>query len=138
MTQKAKQIRLVRTPYNREEHPYTGQNFTQKSQTVPNQALSMRELLTKYAHGQPLTGGKFIPEYGGEEMDGINMRTLDLTELQELAEKSTETINKFKKEQQNAEKAALKAQEQQRIDEEVEKRLAEKGKIIEPKTDEKH
>ena len=130
--------KLVRTPYNREEHPYTGQQFTQKSQTIPNQAMSMRELLTKFAHGQPLTGAKFTPLYGGEDMDGINMKTLDLTDLQDIAEKTKETITNFKKGQENAEKEQLKAQEQQRIDEEVEKRLAEKGKIIEPKTDEKH
>jgi hypothetical protein len=53
------------------------------SQTIPDQTMSIRELLRRYASGLPLGGGK-EPIYEGEEGDGIDPRRLDLAERQEL------------------------------------------------------
>jgi hypothetical protein len=117
---------LVRTQLNREEHFYTGKKFTQKSQTIPHQALTMREILTRHASGTPITGRKMEPTYGGEEMDGINLKTLDLSELADIAEQTKETINNYRKTQENAQKAAQKAKLDQDIENEVQKRLNDK------------
>jgi hypothetical protein len=53
------------------------------SETIPDQAMSVRELLSRYASGQPLGGAK-EPIYEGEDGDGIDPRRLDLAERQEL------------------------------------------------------
>jgi len=53
------------------------------SQTVPDQTMSIRELLKRYASGLPLGGSK-EPIYEGEDGDGIDPRRLDLAERQEL------------------------------------------------------
>jgi len=55
----------------------------QPSLTVPDQTMSIRELLRRYASGLPLGGSK-EPIYEGEEGDGIDPRYLDLAERQEL------------------------------------------------------
>jgi len=53
------------------------------SQTVPDQSMSVRELLSRFANGLPLGGGKEAI-YEGEDGDGIDPRRLDLAERQEL------------------------------------------------------
>jgi hypothetical protein len=53
------------------------------SATIPDQSMSVRELLQRYANGLPLGGGK-EPIYEGEDGDGIDPRRLDLAERQEL------------------------------------------------------
>jgi hypothetical protein len=53
------------------------------SQTVPDQTMSVRELVRRYASGLPL-GGTKEPIYEGEDGDGIDLRTLDLAERQEM------------------------------------------------------
>ena len=63
--------------FNDDEHN------TEPSKTVPDQAMSVRELLQRFANGLPLGGGK-DPIYEGEDGDGIDPRRLDLAERQEL------------------------------------------------------
>jgi len=53
------------------------------SQTIPDQTMSIRELVRRYASGLPL-GGNREPIYEGEEGDGVDPRRLDLAERQEL------------------------------------------------------
>ena len=53
------------------------------SLTVPDQTMSVRELLRRYASGLPF-GGQREPIYEGEDGDGIDPRRLDLAERQEL------------------------------------------------------
>jgi hypothetical protein len=53
------------------------------SLTIPDQTMSVRELLRRYASGLPL-GGQREPIYEGEEGDGIDPRRLDLADRQEL------------------------------------------------------
>jgi hypothetical protein len=61
------------------------------SQTVPDQTMSIRELLKRYASGLPLGGGR-EPIYEGEEGDGIDPRRLDLAERQELEIKARQEL----------------------------------------------
>ncbi len=53
------------------------------SLTIPDQTMSIRELLRRYASGLPLGGSK-EPIYEGEDGDGVDPRRLDLAERQEL------------------------------------------------------
>ena len=72
----------IRTIFNASEFNDAEKN-TEPSMTIPDQSMSVRELLQRYAHGLPLAGGK-EPIYEGEDGDGIDPRRLDLAERQEL------------------------------------------------------
>lgn len=90
-----------------------------ESKTVPDQSLTVRELLTRYAHGQELQGQK-TPFYEDEDAPhmGIDLRMLDLTEIQELMESYEEKFKtsraaykQRKAEEAEAAKQAAKSQE---------------------------
>jgi hypothetical protein len=53
------------------------------SLTIPDQSMSVRELLQRFANGLPL-GGVKEQIYEGEDGDGIDPRRLDLADRQEL------------------------------------------------------
>lgn len=68
--------------------------FTQPSMTVPDQSMSIKTILERYARGLPV-GGR-LDEYYDEEDTLPNPLTLDLAERQELAELYTQEINEIK------------------------------------------
>jgi hypothetical protein len=72
----------IRNIFNASEYNDAEIN-NQPSETIPDQAMSVRELLTRYASGHSLGGSK-EPIYEGEDGDGIDPRRLDLAERQEL------------------------------------------------------
>ncbi|QGF19321.1 hypothetical protein [Antarctic microvirus CAA_003_V_4] len=55
------------------------------SLTIPDQTMSINEIVRRFASGLPL-GGNRVPEYDGEDdvLDGINPKTLDMSELHEI------------------------------------------------------
>jgi hypothetical protein len=67
--------------------PYAGQVNNQESKTVPDQSMTLRELLVRYAKGLPLEGQK-TPIWEGEEGFDIDPQKLDLAEIEELREKA--------------------------------------------------
>lgn len=126
----------IRTPYNAHEREtfdtFTGELLNTSAawdtfyhtpegpkQTVPDQSLSIKEILDRYARGLPL-GGQRIPVYEPDN-DLPDPRTLDLAERQELAERYTaellelrERENELKQRKVDAEKAAAEAAEEER------------------------
>ncbi len=68
--------------------------FSQPSCTVPDQTMSIRTILERYARGLPV-GGR-LDEYYDEEDTLPDPRTLDLAERQELAEQYKQEINEIK------------------------------------------
>lgn len=72
----------IRTIFN--TLPEEGERFTQPSLTVPDQTMSIREILNRYARGLPV-GGSRIATFD-EDDDLPDIKTLDLTERQELAD----------------------------------------------------
>lgn len=64
----------------------------QKSMTVPDMTMSIRTLIEKYASGQSLAGEK-TPIYDeGLESSGIDLRRLDLIDIQRLQMENKERI----------------------------------------------
>lgn len=68
--------------------------FTQPSLTVPDQSMSIKTILERYARGLPV-GGR-LDEYYDEDDTLPNPLTLDLAERQELVEQYTQEINEIK------------------------------------------
>lgn len=78
--------------------------FTLPSQTIPDQSLSLRTILEKHARGLDV-GGTYDPIYDEDEIsEGINPKTLDLVDLQELGALHKETLEGYKMNQEKAEK----------------------------------
>jgi len=68
---------------NAKDRPKNYKVFTEPSQTIPDQSLSIKEIMDRYAKGLPIGGG-LTPIYEEDETSGINPRTLDLVDLQEM------------------------------------------------------
>lgn len=50
----------------------TGQKFTQPSQTVPDQIMTIQQIMDRYARGLPLAGAK-VPIYEDEETQDLGL-----------------------------------------------------------------
>lgn len=72
------------------------QSFIYPSMTVPDQSMSMRDLLDRHTRGMPVAGN---PDSFFDEDDPIpDLRVLDLTQIRDLAENARDKIAKHKKE----------------------------------------
>jgi hypothetical protein len=89
---------LVKTQYNREEHPCNYEVNDEPSLTIPDQTMSIRTLLDRYAKGMPLEGIMANPQYQeGEDYDDLpDPRRLDLSERQEFAEQVRQELAELK------------------------------------------
>lgn len=71
---------------------------TEPSQTQPDEVLSIKEMLTRHVRGLPVDGGK-EGVYYPEEMGYIpDLRTLDLTEIQDYQEHYQKESKRIQKE----------------------------------------
>lgn len=85
---------------NREEFfPHSGEQNNLPSKTVPDQTLTMQEILTRYARGLPISNGKQPIYHGEEEMP--DFRTMDLVEIQEYKEEVQARIQEYKNDLEN-------------------------------------
>ena len=97
--------RKVRNPSNYQVPE--GKIFTQPSMTVPDQTMSLRTIMDRYASGMPIGGIKeAIWDDDVENTLGINPKTLDLVDLQELKEINKEDMAKLTRKQQQEAKAS--------------------------------
>lgn len=85
----------VKNSLNANEFEKNYKIFTQPSMTIPDQTMSIRTILERYARGLPI-GGR-TDEYYDEEDTMPDYRTLDLTEIQELHNEVKTTFEKHRK-----------------------------------------
>lgn len=67
---------------------------TLPSLTIPDQNMSIREIIDRYSRGLPVTS--FTPVYEGEDFDLPDPKTLDLVERHEMAQKIKEEVASIK------------------------------------------
>lgn len=82
--------------FNAAERPKRGKQFTKPSLTIPDQTLTPRELLDRHARGMNLQGYT-VPKYGDENQQGLDIRKMDLVDIQNLKIKTKENIETLKK-----------------------------------------
>lgn len=114
-----------KTQYNQDEFPIRGEVNRGVSMTIPDQTMSIKEIMRRYAQGLPVAGEK-VPVYD-EENDLPDPRKMDLVEIQEAAEDARAEYKdiavKYKQEMDDKAAAAKKVQEdkykeyQQKIEE---------------------
>lgn len=77
--------------------PYNGKVFTMPSMTIPDQTLSIREILDRYARGLPLEARTPIWDENPDIDDYIeDPRRMDLSERQQLAEEAKRELDEIK------------------------------------------
>jgi hypothetical protein len=104
---------IVRNQFN--AHLFNDDEINNEpSQTIPDQSMTVRELLTRFASGMPLTNGK-EQIYEGEDGDGIDPRRLDLAERQELEIQARQELAEIEErlKSKKVEKSKSKLTEQQ-------------------------
>lgn len=122
--------RKVYHALNAHERPKNYKQFTKPSLAVPDQSLTIDQLIKRYRRGQPLEGVN-TPIYEEEDenlstrVDGVNPKTLDLVDIQERIMEADEVLAKRKNDVDLFE-ANRKRQEKQEEREAIRKEEAEK------------
>lgn len=72
-----------------------GQQFTLPSMTVPDQVMSLKEILDRFARGLPLDGEK-LPVWDGEDDYFPDLSKMDLVDRQEYLEATRQEIDEIR------------------------------------------
>lgn len=94
--------------------PQYGETNTGKSETIPDQSLTIKEILNRYAKGLPL-GGEKIPLYDDEDLEISGFRNfdkLDLADQQTLRENARAEVESIQRKMQEIQ-AIRESQKQQ-------------------------
>jgi len=84
----------VKNSLNYKEFERNDEVNTLPSLTIPDQNMSIRQIIDNYTRGLPVNA--FTPIYDGEDYDLPDPRTLDLVERQEMAERIKEEVASIK------------------------------------------
>lgn len=96
------------------------------SQTVPDQSLSVKEILTRYAQGLPLAGEK-IPVYEGEEESiPANWDKMDLSERADYVEHHAKKIKQMQRNLEQQEEERINAAAKKLVESQAPKEPEEK------------
>lgn len=95
---------------------------TLPSLTVPDQSLTLRELLTNYTRGQDLPYGKAEPQFFDEDTYIPNLEKMDLVDLQELAEGNAHKAGELKNNLDNLNRQEEERKLNLRVETEIKKR----------------
>jgi len=87
-------MKVIRTPWNFEKHQQPKIIRNKPSMTVPDQSMSVKEILDRFARGLPIDGRK-VPLYEGET-DMPDIRGLDLAERQAMYEAAEQELKEIK------------------------------------------
>lgn len=82
----------VNTQYN--QQPYTGRIMTQVSRTLPDQSISIKELITRSRNGLPVMGNSKEPIYG-EDLTQFDFDNMSIVEKQDFIQTRQEILTQF-------------------------------------------
>lgn len=87
-----------------------------EDKTIPDQTMSMREILDRYAKGISIGGAKEpIFDEDGNESSGINVKKLDLVDLQELQMENNRKIKSITNEIKNRKELRKAVEEAEKV-----------------------
>lgn len=95
-----------------------------KSVTVPDQSMTVDEILKRFTRGLGFAQGK-IPIYEGEENTSPDLSRMDLSEIEELALKTKQAIAEGEAKVTEHQAKKNKAKQEKDFDDEVKKRFAQ-------------
>lgn len=116
-----------KTKYNAPRFPDKGEVNEMPSMTIPDQSLTVAELVYRFTHGQPL-GGHRTPVYDDDQEINYpaNWEKLDISEKYEFMKERQQEYQKLVSDLDLKKNQILKEKQ----DQEIEKRVQEKIKAI--------
>lgn len=129
----------TRKPWNAANVHLRPKNYKvndEPSMTIPEQSMTVREIMNRHVRGIPTSGHN--PETAEYDPDaiGVDLRKLDLAEIEDLKRANAETIVEKQNELSQMSKSRQDRAKQLDIETEVSKRLNEAKN--EPKNNETH
>lgn len=109
----------IKTPLNAKHFPESREYNYQPSKTLPDQTLSLKELLDRYTRGLPISGPQMHPVFNGDEDFFPDVRRMDISEIHDLKQLVKEDIQNQKDDltkQQTAKQKAAAAKSQAELD----------------------
>lgn len=110
-----------KTQYN--SLPEEGEVNVLPSETVPDETMSIGEILKRFSTGNMPDVSQRQPEYYGDEFDIPNLATLDISERQQWANQIKATIEESRNRDRKIRELKEQQDRQKQISDEVEKRL---------------
>lgn len=114
-----------KTPYNQKDQGKFYEVNLEPTETLPDQSMSVQEILRRYASGLPLGGGR-EPVYNEESESLMNYERLDKVGKIEVQRRYQERLKEIDEDLQLQEKTKREAERQNLINQEVEKKFKEK------------
>lgn len=124
------------TMYNRHEDAVYEKENVLPSMTVPQQAYTAAEIISRFKKGLSVDGGR-VPEYNGEDYPLPDLRKLDLVEIHELKDQYAEQV-KMINEELNRKEAQKKEEEQKAFQEYLKEKEKQKNEIVTKEAQEKN
>lgn len=87
----------VKNSLNYDYNDQKGEVNTLPSMTIPDQTMSIRTIVDRYARGLPITS--FTPVYEGDDFYMPDPKTLDLVDRAELLENAKQEVESLKSRQ---------------------------------------
>lgn len=84
-----------KTPYNADLFPRFFDPSGGVSMTIPDQTMSLREIMRRFNAGLPIEGVK-VPLYDDEDAPLVDIATLDLAEREAAAREAREELDALK------------------------------------------
>lgn len=84
-----------KTQWNSNEFPSNYEKVSSLSMTIPDQSMTVKEIMDRYARGLPVSGER-VPVYHGEEFVPPELEKMDLSEIEDLKLKVFQDIADLK------------------------------------------
>ena len=128
---------MIQTKLNYNPATFPGKDCSkQPSLTVPDQTMSLRVILERYAKGLPLVGNPAQPIYTPEEdlesSLGVDLRTLDLSEIKELKDSVNQEVREIKERHKKHFDEKQKAKQKEDLRKEIEKEIEDSKQPPQP------
>lgn len=107
-----------KTNYNAWAFPVRYETNDKPSLTVPDQTMSVQQIVSRYQRGLPISGQK-VPVYYGDDENYVDLDKMDLEEIHELIGRNRQTITQLRDKLKTRDTKTL----EQRIDEYMNRRF---------------
>lgn len=107
--------------------PSVGQKFSGPKKVVPNQSMSLEEILSRFTRGEPLEIGRDAQFHESDD-DLEKVSHMDLVDKAEFAEKLEDTKRKYDKQEKTKAKKLAEQREKMAVDQIIaDKKAAEEA-----------
>lgn len=113
-------IMKIKNMLNADQFIYEGETNHQPSMTIPDQTLPLKELISRFTRGLPITEFKPIYDENGDLPDPRKMDLVELHEMRKAAALEIQSINeKFRIEEDEKRKNAELEAFNKRVEDEI-------------------